>query len=85
MRLHGKVIDGGNQLEDGRLLACSRVSDSWEEAKVKGTRIVGGTSKRKEPSVFCLSCSRFLSSAVPTLSEPGIGWTPLGPAIYVSV
>ena len=40
-------------------LACSRLSDSGENAKEKGTRKV--------------SCLRFLNSADPTISEPGTG------------
>ena len=30
------------------LIACSRLSDSEEDAKVKGARKVGGTGKRKK-------------------------------------
>ena len=41
------------------VLACSRLSDSGENAKEKGTRKV--------------SCLRFLNSADPTISEPGTG------------
>ena len=40
-------------------LACSRLSDSGENAKEKGTRKV--------------SSLRFLNSAEPTISEPGTG------------
>ena len=50
-------------------LACSRLSDSGEDAKVKGTRKVGG----QFPPVL-LSSSRFLNSADPTISEPGTGY-----------
>ena len=38
-------------------LAFSRLSDSGEDAKVKGTRKVGGAGKRKKEG-----CSRFLNS-----------------------
>ena len=44
-------------------LACSRLSDSGEDAKVKGTRKVGGAK--------LFSSSRFLNSTGPTISEPG--------------
>ena len=44
-------------------LACSRLSDSGEDAKVKGTRKVGGEK--------LFSSSRFLNSTGPTISEPG--------------
>jgi len=47
-------------------LAFSRLSDSGEDVKVKGTRKVGGAGKRKKEG-----CSRFLNSADPTISEPG--------------
>ena len=59
-------------------IACSRLSDSREDAKVKGTRKVGGAGKRKKeaaallPPVFFL-CSRFLNSGEPIISEPGTG------------
>ena len=46
-------------------LACSRLSDSGEDAKVKGTRKVGGEK--------LFSSSRFLNSTGPTISEPGTG------------
>ena len=46
--------------------ACSRLSDSGEDAKEKGTRKVG----------VLLSCLRFLNSVHPTISEP---WTGLSP------
>ena len=36
-------------------LAFSRLSDSGEDAKVKGTRKVGGAGKRKKRRVFTLS------------------------------
>ena len=36
-------------------LACSRFSDSGEDAKVKGTQKVGGTGKRKGFFMFALS------------------------------
>ena len=38
------------------ILACSRLSDSGEDAKVKGTRKVGGAKKRKRKGVY----SRFI-------------------------
>ena len=44
-------------------LACSRLSDSGEDAKVKGTRKVSGGK--------LFSSSRFLNSTGPTISEPG--------------
>ena len=47
-------------------LAFSRLSDSGEDRKVKGTRKGGGAGKRKKEG-----CSRFLNSADPTISEPG--------------
>ena len=31
-----------------RILACSGLSDGWEDAKGKGTRKVGGAGKRKK-------------------------------------
>ena len=43
-------------------LVCSRFSDSGEDAKVKDTF----------PSAL-FSCSRFLNSADPTVSEPETG------------
>ena len=46
-------------------LACSRLSDSGEDAKVKGTRKVSGGK--------LFSSSRFLNSTGPTISEPGTG------------
>ena len=46
--------------------AFSRLSDSGEDAKVKGTRKVGGAGKRKKEG-----CSRFLNSADSTIWEPG--------------
>ena len=68
------------------LIACSRLSDSGEDAKEKGSRKVGGTGKRKKegresaapalPRILpCVlfSCLRFLNSADPTISEPGTG------------
>ena len=67
------------------IIACSRLSDSGEDAKVKGTRKVGGAKKRKRkggsrpfspqfPPVL-LSSSRFLNPAGPTISEPGMGYS----------
>ena len=53
--------------------------DSGADAKVKGTRNVGGAGKRKKATlshpIFLsfFSCSRFLNSADPTMSEPGKG------------
>ena len=44
------------------LLACSRLSHSGEDAKIKGTRKI------------LLSSSRSLNSAGPTISEPGTGY-----------
>ena len=41
-------------------LACSRLSDSWEDAKVKGTRKVGGVGKRKKPPLLSPVSSRFI-------------------------
>ena len=46
------------------LLACSRLSDSGEDAKEKGRRKVGGRE---------FSCLHFLNSADPTIWEPGAG------------
>ena len=68
------------------ILACPRLSDSGEEAKVKGTRKVGGGKKKKwgerelhspcspqfPPVLF--SCSRVFNSAGATISEPGTGY-----------
>ena len=56
-------------------IARSRLSDRGEDAKVKGTRKVGGAGKsgKREGSVsscFFLS-SRFLNSADLTISQPG--------------
>ena len=56
-------------------LACSRLSDSGEDAKVKGTRKVGGAGKSSPqfpPVLF--SCLRFLNLADPTISESGTGY-----------
>ena len=58
------------------ILACSRLSDSGEDAKVKRTRKVGGAKKRKRKGVS----SRFIfvfalvNSAGPTISEPETGY-----------
>jgi len=49
-------------------LACSRLSDSGEDAKEKGTRF-----PQFPPVFFFLSCLRFLNSADPTISEPATG------------
>ena len=54
-------------------LACSRLSDSGEDAKEQGTRKVGGAGKRKKFPAGLFSCLRFLNSADPTISEPGTG------------
>ena len=70
-----------------KCIACSRLSDSgedakeWEDAKEEGTQKDGGTGKKKKEKkpfspVFSLfSCSRFLNSADPTISESGTGCT----------
>ena len=64
-------------------LACFRLSDGGEDAKVKGTRKVGGAGRGGLVFTrFFFSCSRFLNSADPTISEPGTGKTKL--ATYVS-
>ena len=53
-------------------LACFRLSDSGKDAKVKGTRKVGGAgSPQIPPALF--SWSRLLNSADLTISEPEIG------------
>ena len=54
------------------LLACSRLSDSGEGARVWGRR----ESERHKPPLLSpvsslFSCSRVLNSAGPTMSEPG--------------
>ena len=41
-------------------LACSRLSDSWEDAKVKSTRKVGGVGKRKKPPLLSPVSSRVI-------------------------
>ena len=41
-------------------LACSRLSESGEEAKEKGTRKVGGAGKRKRFPVFFSVSPRFI-------------------------
>ena len=59
-------------------IACSKLSDSGEDAKDKGTRKVGGAGKCPRSSQFPLvlfSCLRFLNSADPTILEPGTGYT----------
>ena len=69
-----------------KCIACSRLSDSGEDAKEEGTQKDGGTEKKKKEKkpfspVFSLfSCSRFLNSADPTISEPGQAVRPL--ALY---
>ena len=65
------------------VIACSRLSDSGEDAKDRGRGESGRHAKRwrdrkKEkkpfPPVFSFfSCLRFLNSADPTISEPGTG------------
>ena len=45
-----------------RIVACSRLSDSGEDAKEKGAR----------EKLF--SCLCFLNSADPTISDPGTGY-----------
>ena len=52
-------------------LACSRLSDSGEDAKEKGMRKVGGAGKRKKEKgrefpAFLFPCLRFLNSPDPT-------------------
>ena len=44
---------------DRSRVASSRLSDSGEDEKVKGTRKVGGVGKRKKEGI---SCSLFLNS-----------------------
>ena len=56
----------------GTMVACSRLSDSGEDAKEKGTRKVGGAGSPQFPPVL-FSCLRFRNSADPTISEPGTG------------
>ena len=59
-------------------IACSRLSNSGEDAKEKGTRKVGGAGKSPRSSQFppvLFSCLRFLNSVDPTISEPGTGYT----------
>ena len=57
-----------------------------EDAKEEGTQKDGGTGKKKKekkpfpPVFFLFSCSRFLSAADPTISEPGQAVRPL--ALY---
>ena len=47
------------------LLACSKLSDSGEDAKVKGT----------QPPLPNFSCSRFVYTADLTISEPRTGYS----------
>ena len=47
----------GSRLEPS--LACSRLSDSSEDAKVKGTRKVGGARKRKKEGIPALPLFSF--------------------------
>ena len=71
-----------------KCIACSRLSDSgedakeWEDAKEEGTQKDGGTGKKALSSrfFFLFSCSRFLGAADPTISEPGQAVRPL--ALY---
>ena len=58
------------------ILACSRLSDSGEDAKVKGTRKVGGRKRGKgrEFAPVLFSSSRLLNSAGPTISEAETGY-----------
>ena len=76
-----------------KCIACSRLSDSGEDAKGWGRRERGRHAKRwrnrkKEKGkkalssrfFFLFSCSRFLSAADPTISEPGQAVRPL--ALY---
>ena len=55
-------------------LACFRLSDGGEDAKVKGTRKVGGAGWFP-PFFFMFALSD--NSADPTISEPGTGKTKL--------
>ena len=61
-----------------------KMRKSGEDAKEEVTQKDGGTGKRKKspffPLFFLFSCSRFLSSADPTISEPGQAVRPL--ALY---
>ena len=52
------------------MLDCSGLSDSGEDAKVKGTRKVGGERKKRREKGRRKE-SRFLNSADPTISESG--------------
>ena len=76
-----------------KCIACSRLSDSGEDAKEWGdskeecTQKDGGTGKKKKekkpfplPFFFLFSCSRFLSTADPTISETGQAVQPV--ALY---
>ena len=57
------------------ILACSRLSDSGEDAKEKGTgkdSVAGPSSPHFPPVLFLCLC--FLDSADPTISEPGTGY-----------
>ena len=57
----------GGQRAVGKTLACSRLSDSAEDAKVKGTRRVDGAVS--SPFYFCVRTF----SIQRTISEPGAG------------
>ena len=62
--------------------SVTSLSDSGEDAKVKGTQKVGGAGKKGKrngpfsphfPPILFL-CSGFLNSAGPIISEPGTGY-----------
>ena len=63
-----------------------KMRKSGGDAKEEGTQKDGGTGKKKKekspflPFFFLFSCSRFLSAADPTISEPGQAVRPL--ALY---
>ena len=63
-----------------------KMRKSGEDAKEEGTQKDGGTGKKKKEKAlssryfFLFSCSRFLSAADPTISEPGQAVRPL--ALY---
>ena len=52
-------------------ITCSRLSDSGEDAKGKGTRKGGSGGKRKYFPLALCSCSCFLKYADWTISETG--------------
>ena len=63
-----KALKGGSQEKRGgsrvyKVLACSRLSDSGEDTKVKGTRKVGWAGKKekgREPPLLSPVSSRFI-------------------------